>query len=169
MCRFVCHIIERLESKIIGKPAYSKNSLEDGLRKLTRRLTFEYPTFNITEHYKLRIEAAVGSLVREGKLTVGNWRKSQWIGFLTLRSLLVSYVKDGLANGVTSWDVRISRWLSIVLQSSADSRAGEVVRSDNYDGEEFMKWEDVEVKLVGGTQFEHLQAQATILWEKGSK
>jgi hypothetical protein len=26
------------------------------------------------------------------------------------------------------------------------------VRSDAYDGEEFMKWEDIEVKLVGSTQ-----------------
>lgn len=132
-------------------------------------MTFEYAEFELTKHYKLRIEAAIDSLVQEGKLTVGNWRKSQWIGFLTLRSLLVSYIKDGLTNGVTSWDVRVSRWLSIVLQSSADSRAGEVARSDNYDGEQFMKWADIEIKLVGGTRFENLQAQATILWEKGSK
>ena len=71
---------------------------------------------------------------------------------------------------VNSWDTRISRWLSILLQSSADSRAGEIVRSNGYKERQYMAWEDVEIKLVnGGTRFEDLQAQATLLWEKGSK
>ena len=97
------------------------------------------------------------------------WRESQWVGFLTLRSMMKAYINDGLLNGVNSWDIRISRWLSIVLQSSADSRAGEIVQTHGYKGKEFMAWEDIEIKLVGGSGFEHLQAQGTILWEKGSK
>jgi hypothetical protein len=169
LCRFLAHIIERLRSNILGKPAYSKNSLMNGLYKLTKRLTFEYPDFRLTPHAASRIEALIDSLTKADKLTVGKWRKSQWVGFLTLRAIINAYVSEALLNGAHSWDVRISRWLSLLLQSSADSRAGEVVRTNGYKGREFMAWEDVEIKLVGGTGFVNLQAQVTLFWEKGSK
>lgn len=173
VCRFVGHIIERLHTNILGKPAYSRVTLRNGLYALVRRLVFEYAEFKMTSHQGRRIDAVLATLVHDGKLTVGKWRKSQWLGFLTLRSLLLSYVSDGLVNGVRSWDVRVSRWLSVVFQSSADSRSGEIVKSASYDkfkgGDKFMRWKDVEIQLVGGSQFEHLQARATILWEKGGK
>jgi hypothetical protein len=72
-------------------------------------------------------------------------------------------------HGVQSWDVRISRWLSILLQSSADCRSGEIVHTANYTGLEFLEWEDVKIKLVDGDTFEHLRARVTLRWEKGSK
>jgi hypothetical protein len=169
ICRFIAHIIERLQAKILGKPAYSKSSLKGGIYNLTRRLTFQYPDFKLTSHEVSRIQTMIDSLANEGKIFVGKWRESQWVGFLTLRSMMKAYIKDGLSNGVNSWDIRISRWLSIVLQSSADSRAGEIVQTLGYKGREFMAWQDIEIKLVGGSGFEYLQAQGTILWEKGSK
>jgi hypothetical protein len=169
LVRFVAHVVERVKTNILGKPAYSRNTLMNGFYHLVRRLVFEYADFTLTAHHTSRIDSVITSLVKAGKLTRGVWREPQWIGFLALRFLLTSYISEGLTDGVLSWDVRVCRWLSMVLQSSADCRAGEVTLSVGYTGEEFLKWEDIEIKLVGGDTLKHLRARVTLRWEKGSK
>jgi hypothetical protein len=80
-----------------------------------------------------------------------------------IKAFIKAYINDGPSNGVGSRDLRISRWLLIILQSSADLQAGEIVQTLGYKGMEFMAWEDIEIKLVGSSGFEHIQAQGTLL------
>jgi hypothetical protein len=167
--RFLAQIMEPLKSNVLGKPAYSKNSLKQGLYHLTKRLMFDYVDFKLTPHHVIRINSPFDSLVKEKRLTVRKWRQLQWIGFLALRFIITSYISDAILNGVASWDIQVSKWLSIIVQSSADCRAGEVVRTLGYKGREFLAWSDIEIKLVEGDQFENLQARVTLLWEKESK
>lgn len=94
---------------------------------------------------------------------------NQHLGFLLLPKLIPAFVIRNLRYGCRSWDVLISKWLSVVLVSSCDSRLGEVARTGGCKGDELLSYAHIGVKLVGGSSFEHLQVQPTIFFEKASK
>jgi hypothetical protein len=66
----MAYIIERVKTKILRKPGYSKTSLQNGFYYLVKRLVFEYADFTFTAHYGSRIDSLMASPVYKGKLTV---------------------------------------------------------------------------------------------------
>jgi hypothetical protein len=153
----------------MGKPAYSRDSLKNGLQRLVERLVFQYKDFSLTPSETASIDNTIAGLTKNEQLTIGKWRKSQWVGFLLLRLIVSSYISDAIVNGVFSWDIRITLWLSIVLQASADCRAGEVARSCLCTGKEYLSCGDIDIQLVDGDEFQNLQAKVVLRYEKGSK
>jgi len=167
--RFFTHIGLRLESTIIGKSTYSRSTFVHGIQCLAKRFVFEYPNFKVTPHEAAKLDAVVATFVQDGKLLKGHWRKPQFIGFLTVKKLLTSYMVRGIEHGVVSWDVHLSRWASIVFQAALNCRVGELLRSKEYKGTEFLAYEDIEMKLVDGVEFHHLQMRIKLRYEKGTK
>jgi hypothetical protein len=67
----------------------------------------------------------LGDLVKEGKLLRGKWSKGQWLGVVLARA----WLQTALDNGCLSWDVQISRLLSLSLVVGLACRGGEVALS----------------------------------------
>lgn len=59
--------------------------------------------------------------------------------------------------------------LTIVLQSNLDCRSGGILQSERYANTEYLKWKDVDVKLLNGSKIESLVAVIIFRFEKGSK
>jgi len=53
-------------------------------------------------------------------------------------------------DGTRSWDQTLGRMMFVVLIGAANLRAGELVRSQHYTGEEYLKWEHIAVRLHDG-------------------
>ena len=72
--------------------------------------------------------------------------------------------------GTNAWDTTCSKALSLVLSSALSARAGDVARSQLYEGAEYLHWKHVAMKLVtkeDGTKV--FVAQITITAGKGFK
>lgn len=62
--------------------------------------------------------------------------------------MTIALFTDGLVQGVRSWDVLISKTLSLALMANTGARAGDLGRSTGYDSENATKLGDVTIKVV---------------------
>lgn len=80
------------------------------------------------------------------------------------------WFKHAIYNGTHSWDIRISKMMSIALQSATDSRAGDLCRSHGYHELECLCWKDIDLKLTkGGKSIQDFIMTVTVRFEKGYK
>jgi hypothetical protein len=74
----------------------------------------------------------LGDLVKEGKLLRGKWSKGQWFGVVLFEKMARARLQTALDNGCLSWDVQISRLLSLSLVVALACRCVEVALSQDY-------------------------------------
>ena len=116
-----------------------------------------------------RIEGLLAKFVEDGLLFKGRWRKHEWVGHTLITHMGNAWLEEALNEGCPSWDVRISKLLSVVMMGALDCRAGDLVRSSGYKGEEYMQWRHIEITIRGQKDLENLNAKVTIAYEKGHK
>lgn len=81
-----------------------------------------------------------------------------------------AWFSKNLIYGCRSWDIVISRMLPILLMHSTVSRVGEVGRTGGYTGDQYMRWEHIELVLEGNEpKIENMVAKITIAYQKGEK
>jgi hypothetical protein len=140
-----------------------------GLKWLIDGLKFEYSTFTLTSNERLRIANVMESLVRDKYLTKDPKRQSQWLGAFLACKLSTALFLDALTEGTLSWDVVLSKALSIILTSALMTRAGDITRSRFYFAFECMLFGHIEIKLIISDGVEYLTARVTLYFEKGQK
>jgi hypothetical protein len=126
-------------------PAFSMVS--SGLRRLIGSLKFDFADFNLTVHERLRITNVMEDLYKQGKLTKDPKREVQWLGAFLTRKLATAFLEDALNNGTLSWDVTMSKALSIIWTSALMCRSGDVARNRDYHGLECLIFEHIHLKL----------------------
>jgi hypothetical protein len=95
-------------------------------------LSFKY-NFKPTKQDGIRIDSALDRFVQQKRLVPGRWREKQWLGFLTVQKITHAYFQHMLDHGCLSWDIPVSKALSVNLIAALDSRAGEVGKSWGWD------------------------------------
>lgn len=150
-----------------GAPAFSV--IKEGLRHVITCLQFRFKDFILNKSERLRLTSCVNKLHDEGKITQISTRDRHWVTAQIVTRLVSGMFAQALTGGTLSWDVTISRALSILLQSALACRAGEVGFSQGYDHLFAMRYEHIEVKVVfinGQWQF---IALVDVLFTKTSK
>lgn len=114
-------------------------------------------------------------LLQDGVVTNEPVAEKNWVGFMLNLALSRRHFLHALENGILSWDVFISRHLSIVLISSLCARAGDVVQSHGQSRAGFMQWGHIQVKVTQETStddtdpFFGMVMRVIIHYEKGHK
>ncbi|KAK7711430.1 hypothetical protein SLS64_005454 [Diaporthe eres] len=174
IARFVESIASKVVPRALGgnKPVPNLGNIQNGVRALCSGLIFKF-NFSLSRQECRRLDTLLDSLVKEGKLIKGRWRKRERVGFYILRILGQAWFTKSLTEGCLSWDIIISRFLSVSLVAATASRAGDITRSQGYTGPQYVRWEHIELVLVGEhddePRIEDMVAQITIAYEKGSK
>lgn len=83
--------------------------------------------------------------------------------------MATTLLDHGLTQGTHSWDVLLSRTLGLVLQAALCARAGDILRSQDWEGMEFMRYEHVDIRLVERDGTERLAALVNIAYSKNLK
>jgi len=106
-----------------------------------------------------------------GLLTNEPLREASWVGITLVKKIVTAILEDAVVNGTCSWDVTISKLLSIVLLGTMGARAGDIGLSIGYTGMQVLQWKHIELKLKQGTPpvLDNLCCRITITFEKGSK
>lgn len=167
--RFVETIARRIRTKHRGKPAPSMQTVRGGLQHVCQVLVEQYEHFALTKHWASKCDSLLNKLVKEGAQTKGRWAERQYIGFQTLRIIGDASMSKALKEGIISWDVYISRHLSVVLVASLASRGGDVTRSVLYERMECLCWKDITLTFVGGDTLDHLSMDIVLRHVKGYK
>ncbi|KAK9367326.1 hypothetical protein V1509DRAFT_654034 [Lipomyces kononenkoae] len=138
--RFLHTIVSHLKPRGgHDKPAIQLSSVKSAVLQLVRGLEFKYPHFKLSGHHAARIDAMLSDLAKEGKLLRGQWSKGEWLGVVLFEKMARAWLQTALDHGCLSWDVQISRLLSISLVVALACRAGEVAVSRGYTTES-LKW-----------------------------
>ena len=116
-----------------------------------------------------RVDELLAKFVDDGMLFKRRWRKHEWVGHTLITLMGNSWLQETLAEGCQSWDVRISKLLSVVMMGALDCRVGDLTRSGHYKGEEYIQWRHIEITIRGERELQNLNAKATIAYEKGHK
>jgi hypothetical protein len=75
----------------------------------------------------------------------------QYITARILKRIVATLISGVLTSGITSWDKVLSKVLFLVLQAALVARAGDMARSQAYEGQEYIRFEHVQIKLVRTT------------------
>ena len=87
-----------------------------------------------------------------------------------MRMMVDALLKNALEQGTLNWDVTIVQVLTLVLVASLHCRTGDISRGHLDDQPmPYLTYEDVHLKLVNGTEMEHLEARVKVRNEKGHK
>ncbi|KAK5171127.1 uncharacterized protein LTR77_004271 [Saxophila tyrrhenica] len=159
-----------------GKTAPSLSTIMGFWRRLIEVLTFRHR--DLKQHYGAfevtRIKTHLDNLVYRKLLVRGKWRKMQWVGFQVLLRIANSWIEHALNGGCHDWDVVLLKLLGLILMGACGARAGDVARSNHYNGVEYLCWADLEMKLKSTSPQEAPSVQdltltVTLEYTKGHK
>ena len=139
------------------------------MRSVYKSLRFDYKDFHLDKHARARLVSLMKEHLKEGRVTRDPLREKQWVGALLVERLVMAYFQHTLDQGTFNWDTVLLRILSAVLQSTLSCRAGDIARSQRYNGDEYLRWEHVLLKLVQYEGKEIIQAQIVLRYAKGKK
>lgn len=125
--------------------------------------------FTISNQDTGKIQSLLNRLVKEKVLFKGKWRKAERVGFKTILYLADTHMMVGLIQGVRSWDVYLSKQLSIVLVAAFASRTGEVTRSTLYKDMECLCFKDLSVQFLRGDDTKGIEMNVCLRFVKGYK
>ncbi|KIW15846.1 hypothetical protein PV08_05896 [Exophiala spinifera] len=170
--RFIVTLVKRLKPCHKTKPVVSIETIKDYWYQLICYLRFQYK--DISTHYGThevsRINAYLSQQVSAGNLTKGQWVSKQWAGFNLVQRMTRDYFRSAFQNGVHNWDVTIQRVLGIMLQVACSARPGDVARTYLYQGDQYVKWKDIELRLdKDASSIQQLRAKVTLRFTKGLK
>jgi hypothetical protein len=131
-------------------------------------LIFKY-NFKLTAQDGARIDSALDRFVQQKRLVAGRWREKQWLGFLTMQKITHAYFRHILDHGCLSWDIPISKALSVNLIAALDRRAGEVGKSWGWDVECCMLCESIVLKMQKEGDVNSIVAKVQVHYQKGEK
>ncbi|KAK9328329.1 hypothetical protein V1520DRAFT_313332 [Lipomyces starkeyi] len=130
--RFFRTIVNHMKPSDHDKPAIQFRTMKEAVVQLVQGLEFKYPHFKLSRHHAARIDAMLSDLANEGKLLRGRWSKAEWLGTVLFEKMARAWLQTALDQGYLSWNVQISRLLSMSLVVALACRAGEVTVSHGY-------------------------------------
>lgn len=155
-----------------NKPTPNENTIIVGAKIILAYGHFnwnELDGLQLGKQASVKFKTWIDKAVKQNQLIRGSWNKKTWIGYTVLSRLVRAYLVRALEHGTTSWDVTIARCLSIVLVGSLGARTGDVGRSRQYTGTEYMQYRHIELTIDGEPEFGNLRARITIEFAKGLK
>ncbi|KAK5169674.1 uncharacterized protein LTR77_005652 [Saxophila tyrrhenica] len=159
-----------------GKPAPSASSMWAGCATIIRYGRWQWRDFSWDSHDTQRFRTFMDQLIADQRLMTGTWHEKTWIGFVTLSRLVRDYFQHWLDYGCNNFDLVVSDCLAIVLQAALGCRVGDVARTSGYSNQEAMRYEHVELYLVGDAPtmagevtLADLRATVEIAYAKGHK
>jgi hypothetical protein len=137
-------------------------------------LTFKYPDWKITSHDASRLDATIQDLLNNDHITKDPVREKQWIGCQIMKRLATAVLTNAAQRGTKSWDATLAGTFSLVLQSAMTSRVGDFKRSKLYNGEEYLKWQDIELIAANASSTTDndkitFRMRVTLYYRKGFK
>ncbi|KAF7189366.1 hypothetical protein HII31_09344 [Pseudocercospora fuligena] len=168
IARFIAQLPDHLQSRHDdGKTAWTL--IKSAEVSLDRSLSFHFPDFKLSKHEALRIDATIQKLIDDGKVTKDLVREKQWLTCQVMKRMITVIFEDAINNGTKSWDVTLAGCLGLALQAAITSRAGDFRRSSHYQGEQYLKWENIELKATGDRENPRLAMLVTLYFRKGFK
>lgn len=91
---------------------------------------------------------------------------------MNMPRMTLGFLDHHTQDGTLRWDIIVAKVVSVVLVASLESRAGDVVRSRRWYGDEYLRWKHIELVLEHNDSklsFINLRAKVTLEYTKGSK
>lgn len=165
--------VDKTDQQFLDKPGPNSSTIVTACKLIVYYEHFKWSAkdgFSFARHDSVRFQSWLDGAVREKRLTRGRWQKQTWIGFATLSRMVRAYLERAIPSGTINWDLTIARCFSSVPVASLGVRAGDLAQSGGYDGEEYIKYEDVELFIDGDEAvFTNLRVQITVKYAKGKK
>jgi hypothetical protein len=120
----------------------------------------------------------IDELEKNGILTSEPKREKQWVSAYMVKRLVAVHLTDAIETGTRSWDVTVSKALSVVLLAALACRSGEVGHSQYYDNLACLCFKDITIKIDNRDReaqhdndsvINRLQARVVLRFEKFKK
>lgn len=173
-------MIRRTESPLLSKDKPSLSTIRNNFYTFLEVMGFSFGNEfrQMLSSLTLKTNEIFGQAVQDGDLMKGRCLQRQQLTFRSIRRMLV---KD-FNLFIQRYDGRAAAWyhvknlmmihLAVLLQSALHARAGDIARSQGYVGEQYMKWEDIEVRFQAKSTTAsvlNLEGRFSIRYEKGKK
>ncbi|KAK3377162.1 hypothetical protein B0T24DRAFT_236188 [Lasiosphaeria ovina] len=131
-----------------GKAFVSLVTMRDAAFNIIQDCKFKHESFSFSGRASSRLASILESLVKAGTLTRAPVREEKlWIMHDVVGRMTTALLREALVHGTRSWEVTIQRCLALCLMAALCCRAGEVSRSNLYQGMETLCYEHITVHL----------------------
>jgi hypothetical protein len=144
-------------------------TIKTSMKTLVTVLVCTYEDFKMSAYWVAKCGSLLNTLVKEGILVKGIWSKRRRVGFYTTLILCDAFLQTGLEEGCASWDIRLSKLLSVVLIAACACRSGDITHSSLYTEMEYLTFGDITLSFKDGDQLKDLHLDITLRAEKGTK
>jgi hypothetical protein len=167
--RFFNTIVSRVQPKTNQVPSY--HWLKSAVAMTIQNCVFHHKDFTLSPHERLRIATLLDSLLQDGRLTMDPSWERNWAGVVVVRKLVSSLVNQAFEEGTMTWDITISKCLSIVLVAALGARTGDVtVAPLDRHTLPYLAYKDIVVRMdEEGSTIDNLEAVLALRNEKGDK
>lgn len=166
--RFIDCLPSHLQSRHAdGKIGFSV--IKNAELQLDRALTFEYPDWSLARRDGYRIDATIQGLLDRGEITKDPAREKQWITYEIIHKLATAVLSDAVQNGTKNWDITLAGTFSLVFQAALAARSGDITKSVGYKGDEYLKWQDIDLRATGSGDEMVFNMTVKLLYRKGYK
>lgn len=156
--------------KPVAKSVPRWDTMKNYLRLLITKLIFQYPKFSLSPNERSRIANTFKEMLDRSLLTKDPAREAQWVGITLVKKMVIAVIEDATNGGTRSWDVTVSKILTLVLLGTLGARGGDLAQSDGYKGLEYSRWSHMEIKVKGPEpSLDNLRLKVTVAYEKGYK
>ncbi|KAF8854058.1 hypothetical protein BDZ45DRAFT_806147 [Acephala macrosclerotiorum] len=170
--RFLDTAIGRLRPHSRDKPVPSSEYIVGGFKHISSYGTFTYKEasgYKLTVNDAARLQTWLDDAIKAGRLTKGRWKKKVWLNFTIVSRMTRAWLNHHYRFGARNWDLVIAGLLSIVLITAVGMRVGDVTRSSGYDGIQYVKYKDINLRVTGEAKLANVKARITLSYMKGMK
>jgi len=166
--RFISCIYKYMKPN--GGGLVTVGTMQQGIEYTMKATTFHFADFKSSRRDRVRIDSLLQTMVLKDQLTNDSKREKQWIGAYTVARLVDITYRDSLDNGTKNWDKTLAKVQTIILHAALGCRTGDVTES----GIErhklpYLTYSDITMKLVDGSDLEHLSMMVRLRNNKGKK
>ncbi|KAL8714820.1 MAG: hypothetical protein Q9220_001333 [cf. Caloplaca sp. 1 TL-2023] len=110
-------------------------------------------------------------LLDDGQITKDPVREKQWLTCQIVKKLATAIFSDAVQQGTVNWDTILAGTFSLVVQAAMASRSSDFMRSAHYTGDEYLKWQDMELVATASDDDNMLvfKMMVKLLYRKGHK
>ena len=170
---FAEHVLDALRPSVsitMRRSGIGRGYMKHGIQAIDTYYSYFDPKWKFSPYHRLHVDNTLRGFVKDGLLYRGVLDTRRRISTLGVLKVVTQYLFQAWKYGTINCDLIAYDVLLMVLLCATGARIGDLVRSEGYEGVEYVTWKNVTLKVpVGATTLQEALLRIELPFTKGKK